>query len=443
MPEAAKSPPGLLARKSAVQLLAMILDQHRPLSAAFEDAATQGALKDLPVRDRAFVRAIVATALRRKGQIDDIIRRFLDRPLAAKSGSAYAILLSGFAQILFLDTPPHAAIDLSVSLAEFDRKARALKGLVNAVLRRCADQGKALIKTQDAARLNTPDWLWQRWRAVYGEDETRAIAQAHLITPPLDITVKSDPQGWADRFGGVVLETGTVRIENAGLIAQLPGFGDGAWWVQDTAAALCGRLLGDVAGKRVLDLCAAPGGKTAQLAHAGADVVAVEKSRQRLARLADNLSRLGLSATLECADVLDFDPGFKADAIVLDAPCSATGTIRRNPDVPYLKQPADIRSLVDLQSKLLRHATTLLKPGGVLIYCTCSLEPEEGETQAASALNRGRVERLPITPAEIGGLEHLITQSGDLRTLPHHRAGAEPHLAGMDGFFATRLVLTG
>lgn len=287
-----KSRAGLPARYEAVRLLTEVLDKKRPFTEVLEDPKIQS----MAPRDRAFAHAIAATTLRRKGQLDHLIKQFLKRPLPKKAGPAQHILTSAAAQLLFMDTQPHAAIDLSVSLANTDRRSRPVKGLINAVLRKVSTEGKTIIESQDSARLNTPGWLWNRWVGNYGEDTARAIANAHQSQPPLDITTKAKPDDWVGKLSATLLATGSLRLESPGQITQLPGYEDGEWWVQDTAASLPVNLLGDVADKTIIDLCAAPGGKTAQLAARGARVIAVDHSKPRLARLQDNLTRLNLKA---------------------------------------------------------------------------------------------------------------------------------------------------
>jgi 16S rRNA (cytosine967-C5)-methyltransferase len=435
---------GLPARRAAVEVLAAVLQKKQPLDDILGRSLDQGFMLDLPARDRALTRAIVAASLRRKGQIDSVLGNFLERGLPEKSGTLYPILLSAAAQLMFLRTPAHAAIDLAVTLVQYDPKAKRYDKLVNAVLRRVASEGDAIAAALEAARINTPDWLWSRWVTWWGEERAHAIGAAHLVEPPLDVTVKSDPELWAERLSGLVLPTGSVRLLPKGRIEALPGFDEGAWWVQDAAASLPARLLGDIKGKRVADLCAAPGGKTAQLAMAGASVVAVDSSKTRLALLGDNLKRLGLEAELVHDDAATWQPGELFDAILLDAPCSSTGTIRRHPDIPYLKSAKDIAALVALQARLLDHAATLLKPGGRLVYSTCSLEPEEGEAQVAAFLVRNEAFRLdPIDSGEVFGQTEWIEPSGCLRTFPYELKLETAEWSGMDGFFATRLVRTG
>jgi 16S rRNA (cytosine967-C5)-methyltransferase len=435
---------GLPARRAAVELLAAVLQKKQPLDDILGRSLDKGSMFDLPARDRALARAIVAVSLRRKGQLDHVLGSFLERGLPEKSGTLYPILLSAAAQLIFLKTPPHAAIDLAVTLAQYDPRAKRYDKLVNAVLRRVASEGEAIAASLDATRVNTPDWLWARWAAYWGEARARAIAAAHLIEPPLDLTVKSEPALWAERLAGRVLPTGSVRLLPKGRIESLPGFDEGAWWVQDVGASLPARLLGDIAGKRVADLCAAPGGKTAQLVLAGASVVAVDSSKTRLSLLAENLARLGLEAELVLADAANWQPGELFDAVLLDAPCSSTGTIRRHPDIPYVKSPKDIEALAQLQARLLDNAASLLKPGGRLVYSTCSLEPEEGEAQIAAFLVRNDALSLePIAPGELFGQTGWIEPSGFLRTFPYELKLDSPEWSGMDGFFATRLVRSG
>jgi 16S rRNA (cytosine967-C5)-methyltransferase len=435
---------GLPARRAAVELLSAVLQKKQPLDDILGRSLERGSMLDLPARDRALTRAIMAAALRRKGQLDHVLGAFLERGMPERSGTLYPILLSAAAQLIFLKTPPHAAIDLAVTLAQYDPKTKRYDKLVNAVLRRVASEGEGIAASLDAARINTPDWLWTRWVAYWGEARAYAIAASHLVEPPLDLTVKCDPERWAERLSGRVLPTGSVRFQPKGRIESLPGFDEGAWWVQDAAASLPARLLGDVAGKRVADLCAAPGGKTAQLVLAGASVVAVDSSKTRLGLVAENLARLGLEAERVLADAATWQPGELFDAVLLDAPCSSTGTIRRHPDIPYVKSPTDIEALAALQARLLDNAATLLKPGARLVYSTCSLEPEEGEAQIAAVLVRNDALSLdPIEPGELFGQADWIEPSGCLRTFPYELGLYSPEWSGMDGFFATRLVRSG
>ena len=429
-------PPGLLARRLAAEIVGGVLRQRRPL----DDLLAASSVGVLPERDRALVRAIVATVLRRLGTLRQLISTALERGLPRDAPQIEAILLTGAAQILFLDVPDHASVDLSVHLIQADKHGSRYSGLVNGVLRRLARDGATRLAALDTLMLDTPEWLMRRWVAHYGEATARAIATAHRQEAALDITVKSDPESWAAALNGRALPFGSIRTFASGPISQLPGFEDGAWWVQDAAAALPVRLLGEIQGKSVADLCAAPGGKTAQLAQAGAQVFAVDRSPARLARLRQNLTRLKLSAEIVEADAAHWQGG-PFDAVVLDAPCSSTGTIRRHPDIAWLKSETDLTKLVALQARLLDHAATLLKPGGTLVYCTCSLEPEEGEQAIAALLGRHpALRRDPIRPDEVAGHSELLTTDGALRTLPCHLPDPEPRLGGIDGFYAARII---
>ena len=424
----------LASRNAALDLLESVLRKKIPLDDAFD--AHEG-LDALEPRDRGFVRLMVATVLRRLGQIDALVSAALTKPDPVRAG-VLDVLRLGTAQLVFLDTPPHAAVDTSVAAAE-RRGLSHYKGLINAVLRRVAREGADQAKKQDAGRLNTPDWLWLAWRTAYGTPRNRGIVEANLIEAPLDLTAKASPAEWAGRLEGAVLPTGTIRRASGGQVTELPGYDEGAWWVQDAAAALPAKLFGDVRSKTVYDLCAAPGGKTAQLAAAGAEVTALDRSERRLRRLSANLERLNLWAETLTADAATWKPEQPADAILLDAPCSATGAIRRHPDILRLKTQEDVAKLAGAQRRLLAHAVDLVKPGGMLVYCTCSLQPEEGEQRIDHLLNSGApVERLPVDPGELGGLSELINERGEVRTLP----GQLAELGGIDGFFVARLVRT-
>ena len=278
--------------------------------------------------------------------------------------------------------------------------------------------------------------------AAYGDERARRIMAAHRVEAPVDFTVKSDPALWAERLGGIVLPTGTVRVEKlAGNVVDLPGFAEGEWWVQDAAASLPARLFGDIAGKRVADLCAAPGGKTAQLVLAGAEVTAIDVSKNRLVRLGRNLERLGLEAKLAQADVQTFEPDVLFDAVLLDAPCSSTGTVRRHPDVPWTKSPADVDKLAALQADMLAAAVKLVLPGGRIVFSNCSLDPLEGENLLAAFLATAKgVVIDPIGPGEFAGLDAFLTNAGTLRTTPADLDLGSPAISGLDGFFAARLL---
>jgi 16S rRNA (cytosine967-C5)-methyltransferase len=434
--------PGLAARRIAADILDGVLHKHRTLDDQLDGAAAHPGLKSLADRDRALMRRLVSTILRRLGTLGHLLSRLLDRGVPTDAPRAQSALLIGAAQILWMDVPDHAAVDLSVRLVQSDRRAAKYAGLVNAVLRRCAREGQGLIDEIKMQTLDLPQWMLARWIAQYGETTARDMALALGHEPSLDLTVKSDGPQWASRLHGETLPTGTVRTLLQGSVTMLPGFAEGQWWVQDAAAALPARLFGDIRDKAIADLCAAPGGKTAQLALAGARVTAVDRSPARMARLRDNLARLALQADNVVADAAEWaGPAEGFDGILVDAPCTSTGTIRRHPDVAWLRQEADIAALSALQKRLLQKAVTLLKPGGTLVYCTCSLEPEEGE-QAIAALLAGEsgLRRVPVERGEVADLDEIITADGDLRTLPSHLPHTDPRLGGLDGFYAARLV---
>ena len=435
--------PGLAARRIAADIIDGVLRRKIALDEQLSGKAAHPGLATLADRDRALMRRLTATVLRRLGTLRHRLGGFLDKGFPADAPRVETILLIGAAQILWLEVPDHAAVDLSVRLAQADRRAAHYAGLINAVLRRVA-QSRDTAQPANATR-DTPKWLVARWTKRYGAETARAIAAANGHEPALDLTVKYDAESWAERLRGRVLPNGTLRTLAQGAISLLPGFTEGAWWVQDAAASLPARLFGDVRGKEIADLCAAPGGKTAQLAFAGARVTAVDRSAARLARLRENLTRLALEAETVVADVLEWQPPDAAsfDGILLDAPCSSTGTIRRHPDVPWLKTEADIAVLASLQQRLLDRAVNLLKVGGTLVYCVCSLEPEEAEDQIAALLARDpRVARAPVAAQELAGHAEFLTADGDLRTLPPQLPDPDPHWGGLDGFYAARLTKT-
>ncbi len=432
-------PGGLDARATALDLLGEVLERRTPLDEALRQ---HKGLASLAPSDRAFARNLVATSLRRLGQLDAGIARLLERPLKPRLETLRQVLRLGLCQILFLETPPHAAVDTSVRLAAKAGFA-GHKGLVNAVLRRADRELRPLIAGQEssgeAGRLNTPDWLWAVLSAAYGDATAQAIADAHLKEPPLDLTLKDSASAddWAARLDARILPTGGLRLPpGQGDVAKLAGYREGAWWVQDLAASLPARLLRARSGRTVVDLCAAPGGKTAQLAAAGAEVIAVDRDAGRLRRLSENLARLGLTAATVQADATQWRPPAPAAAVLLDAPCSATGALRRHPDIAWLKGPKQIAPLARLQDRLLAAAGDMIEPGGQLVYATCSLLPEEGPARIAALLDGGApFSRDPIAGEEIAGLGELITAEGDLRSLPSQLS----ELGGLDGFYVCRL----
>jgi len=473
--------PGLAVRQVAARLLAAVIDKKTSLDGLLDDKSGHKALAAFDRRDRALLRAILQAALRYRGVLSARLALLLHKPLPPGARALEHILHIGAAQILYLDVPAHAAIDLAVESARRQPQARRFGGLVNALLRRLAAAGADEAALPAAAFV--PLWFWQGLKADYGAAKAEAIVRAQLHRPPLDITVKADPSFWAAQLAGVLLPFGNVRLAAAannrpaagpdaaagetaeqepagrGAVAALPGFADGAWWVQNVAASLPVRLMGDIKGRRVADLCAAPGGKTAQLAAGGALVTAMDISAARLDRLRQNMQRLRLPALLWQGDMRRFSarPGFRPfDAVLLDAPCSATGTIRRHPDIIWTKSAADSAALAQVQAGLLAACLPLVNSGGLIMFCNCSLAKAEGEELISAFLqaHKAAVKLLPFTAAQLQALlwgeaaqsaaqrtmaAGLVTEQGFLRTTPADMAAAEPALAGQDGFFAALL----
>jgi 16S rRNA (cytosine967-C5)-methyltransferase len=422
-------------RYAAQQVLHQVLDRRRPLDEAILEEPTWTKIHG---RDRGFARVLVTTVLRRLGQIDDALGHFVQREPEGKDAYVKNVLRLAAAQLMFLDTPPHAAVDQATTMT----RGAGMKSMVNAVLRRLSESRSTLFKEQDAAKLNLPDWLWRSWCEAYGEPVTREIVRAQMQDPPLDITLRVGefPEVWAERLQGRVMPTGTIRIAKTTHVPSLFGFGQGAWWVQDGAAALPAKLFGDVTDKTIVDLAAAPGGKTLQLVAAGAKVIAVDQSRERLERLFENLERTNMSAETDVADGRYWKPRTPVDGVLLDAPCSTTGTARRHPDVIWNKTPNAVASITQMQDALLKNAATMVKPGGMLVYACCSLQPEEGPMRIEAFLRRRpNWARQPVGKGEIPGTAEFITADGDLRTLPSHWSGQ----GGIDGFYMARLVYKG
>jgi len=425
-----ESSDGVAVRRAALSMLGAVLRRGQALSEALA-VGRDG----LTPRDRRFAHAIVAETLRHLGEIDHLVDHCLDHDLPARAGPIRDILRISTAQLLFIGVPAHAAVDGAVRQLPANNRYR---GLVNAVLRRLARDGADLLAAHPAQSRNLPDWLRDRWRATYGAETTDQIQAVLASQPPLDFTLKRsvDAAEIADRLAAQRLPTGSLRRQQTANPVDLAGYQEGHWWIQDAAAALPAKLLGAVAGKRVFDLCAAPGGKTAQLIDSGGQVTAVDRSRARLQRLRDNLSRLDLRADCVEADVTAWRPDQAADAVLLDAPCTGTGTLRRHPDIAWTKKPEDLAGLIAAQDRLLAAAVALTKPGGVIVYCTCSMEPEEGEHRIDALIAGGApIRRVPLTPADVFDLDALVTDTGDLRTLPCHL----PEFGGIDGFYACRL----
>jgi 16S rRNA (cytosine967-C5)-methyltransferase len=424
---------GLPARRASLLILSSVLRKRHALDVAIAEAFAEVTLDE---RDSGFARAIASETLRRLGILDALIRNFVRKaPLPHKAGPTLEILLAGACEVLFIKTAPHAAVDAANRLAQEDAKAVHFKPLINAVLRRVTREGAAVLETLDIGRLALPDWMWVRLTAHYGEETARAIAQAHLVRPPLDLVLKTEDESHLRFANGERLSRRCLRLSDAGRVEEIPGYKDGRWWVQDFAASLPVQLLGEIKGRKVIDLCAAPGGKTAQLAASRGDVVAVDVSQERLDVLRSNLARLKLSTEIIAADARDWRPKAPVPFVLLDAPCTATGTMRRHPELPWIKSAADITALNSLQSELLDAAAEMTCNGGRLVYAVCSLEPEEGLEQVESFLARcAAFARDPLRPDEVPEAS-FISPQGDLRTLPHYW-GAK---GGMDGFYAARL----
>jgi 16S rRNA (cytosine967-C5)-methyltransferase len=432
--------PGLRARQAAAKILAAVIDRRTPLDGMLDLENGNVAYRELGDADRALVRAILNTALRHLPRIEAILDTLVGTPLPEGARALHHVLTVAAAQILYLDVPDHSAVDLAVEQAQLDPRNRRFASLTNAVLRRLSRE-KASHLTATRAVSVIPAWFHERLVAVYGKEHAARIGEALLEPSAIDLTVKSDPEGWAAKLGGRVLPTGSVRLPAAsGAIPALEGFEAGQWWVQDAAASLPAKLFHDLAGKRVADLCAAPGGKTAQLALAGARVTALDQSGNRLKRLIGNLERLDLSVEAVEANMADYRPEELFDAVLLDAPCSSTGTIRRHPDVLWTKGPEDIDKLARLQERLLRHALTLVKPGGELVFSNCSLDPGEGEDMVARVLADNPDWRIqPVEPADWPGLESAVSPRGEFRTTPAMLPATDIHAGGVDGFYAVLL----
>lgn len=440
-PGVAEAPakPGLKSRQAAAKILAAVIDRKTSLDGMLDQEHGNSAYRELNDADRALVRAILNSALRHLPRIRAAIDSLLQTPLPEGARALEHVLTVAAAQILYLDIPDHSAVDLAVEQAQSDPRNRRFASLVNAVLRRLSREKEAILeKVQVVPPI--PAWFYDRLVAHYGRAEAEAISEAQLVPAAIDLTVKSDPALWAERLGGTVLPTGSVRLGDfTGTIPSLPGFAEGAWWVQDAAASIPARLFGDLSGKTAVDLCAAPGGKTAQLILAGAMVTGLDQSSSRLRRLKGNLERLGLEARTKETDMADFRPDELFDAALLDAPCSSTGTTRRHPDVLWTKGPEDVEKLARLQERLLRHALTVVKPGGIVVFSNCSLDPREGEEVVARVLAEGLCARIPITPSDWPGLEAAITAVGEFRTTPAMLPLGPPFSGGLDGFYAAVL----
>lgn len=432
-PSSFQDKPGLAARVAATRILAAVLEKKTSLDGMLDSENGNPVYRALSLADRALVRAIVNSALRHLPRVEAALSMLLDGPLPQGARSLHHVLVVGAAQMLYLDVPDHSAVDLAVEQAHRDPRNRRFVKLVNAVLRRLGRE-KADIEQAIAQVPVLPDWFYARLVSAYGDETAERISEAQLTPSSIDLTVKADPALWAEKLGGTLMPNGSVRLgEFEGQIPSLEGFADGAWWVQDLAASMPVRLMGDVSGKRVADVCAAPGGKTAQLALAGAKVTALDQSGNRLRRLRENLDRLGLHAETVEVNMMKYQPEQLFDAVLLDAPCSSTGTLRKHPDVCWTKDENDIAKLATLQGQMLRHALTLVDSGGIVVFSNCSLDPSEGEAMIAQVLaeNPG-IERVAVRKEDWPSMEAAITAEGDLRTTPDM-------FGGVDGFFSSVL----
>lgn len=409
---------GLAARAAAVGLIGAVLDDGALLAQVL--AHPEGPLAGLGPSDRARAQRLALATLRHVEPADRVLSAHLRKSPPKLVMNALRLAVTELAT----GGAAHGVVNATVEIVRRNKRTQHMAGLVNAVLRKVPEAPFDGLPVQ-----KMPRWLRQPLVHAWGREAVAGIEAVQALTPPVDLTLRPDmpvPEG-------EMLPTGSLRLRDAGQLSALPGYAEGAWWVQDAAAALAVRLLGPQPGEKVLDLCAAPGGKTLQLSAAGADVTAVDISDARLDRLRENLSRTGLSARVVVADALDFDAG-GFDAVLLDAPCSATGTVRRHPDLPFVKDGSEVAELVGLQAAMLDRALTLVRPGGRVVFCTCSLLPEEGEGQLAAALSRHP--GLTVERAEIAGVDpSWWTESGGLRLRPDYWADR----GGMDGFFMVRL----
>lgn len=430
---------GMAAREGALRLTHAVLSDKKMLDEAYQAELENGPLRKLPGNDRAFAKRIVITLLQHLGEIDQILASFMDRGIPKKSGPLRNILRLGVAELLFLQVPSHAVVDSAVTHFRTWKKYAGFKGLTNAVLRQVSQKGAERLKEIDAAKANLPDWLYQDWLRSYGKDVVDQMVEvSNAPSTPLDLsfkTIDDNAKKLAEVLEGQWLETGSLRLASHGKVDELEGFESGDWWVQDTAASLPVKLLGDVKEKEVLDLCAAPGGKTMQLAALGADVTALDLSGKRLQRIQKNLDRTKLEAKLVQGDALKHKFGKLFPAILLDAPCSATGTMRRHPELIHQRTPADIAHFAKLQARMLRRAADLLDDNGVLVFCTCSLQSAEGPDLISDFLMEYPDFGIdPIEEKSHPELAPFIQPDGSIRTRPDQMG----ELGGLDGFYAIR-----
>lgn len=414
-------------------ILKKILDEGMTIEGAIDSLSHK--IND---EDRGFIRHLVTTTLRRLGQLDKIINHMTKTKLGNTQMAVRHVLRLGITQLLFMDVPAYAAVDGSVKLVEtkLSKKLQYLKHPVNAILRNVDRERKALLKKFGNTRLNFPKWLLNSWDIRFGNKIVKDIIAVCLEEAPLDVNLKPhlDAEEWANLLNGKVVRDNIIRIEKSGKIKDLTGYNQGHWWVQDVAATLPETLLGTIKGDVLYDLCAAPGGKTAQSAARGALVTAVDMSRKRLERLNENMKRLNLKVDVVMSDILEFKPENPADFILLDAPCSSTGTIRRHPEILHIRDAKQVNEMAIMQSKMLEHVSSIMKSGSILVYSVCSMQQEEGPDQINALLEKDRsLKRKEILREELNDFENAILENGDVQTLPHFMEG------GMDGFFIARL----
>jgi len=415
---------GLAPRRSAVWLLGQVTGEGRLLS----ELLPRG-VERLAPEDRARAQRLAVSTLRWMDRADRMLGPHLKK---RPRDEVMNVLRLGVVEMAVEGAAPHGVVDAAVSLMRSGKRTIGMAGMVNAVLRRVAED---LAKWDGLPLPRLPKWLRGPLIDGYTKAEVEAIEAAHARGAPLDLTANGDAVAVALAVGGVVLPTGSVRLAEYGQVTGLPGYHTGDWWVQDAAAALPARILAAQPGEAVLDMCAAPGGKTMQMAAAGADVTALDLSGVRLRRIEENLARVGLNATLVEADALEWAPERLFDAVLLDAPCSATGTMRRHPDLPYAKDGSGFMALFELQERMIDRVVALLRPGGRLVYCTCSLFPDEGEVQIDTALKRLDGLALDMDALDVAGVAPEWRVENGLRLRPDYWADT----GGMDGFFMTCL----
>lgn len=428
----------LQSREISFFIIKKVLEEGATLERSIETILGSSSER-LSDQDRRFIRHITTTVIRRLGQLDKIINYCTKTKLGNTQMQIRYVLRLGIAQLLYSEVPAHAAVNTSVNLIVkiIPKKLHYLKNTVNAILRKVDREKDFFLKKYNNTRLNLPPWLLKSWDSNYGQTQVKLIIDTILSEAPLDISIKpkNDPAEWAEKLGGKVVPGGSIRIFKSGKVTELKGYMDGEWWVQDMAARIPANLLGAKEQDHVLDLCAAPGGKTAQSAAIGATVTAVDVSKSRLKRLKENMDRLNLNVNMVLSDVLNYSSDQKYDFILLDAPCSSTGTIRRHPEILHTRTESDVAQLTVIQSKMLDHASSLLNKGGILVYSVCSMQAEEGVKQIKALLERdGSLQRKRIMKSEMPEFEQAILDTGDVQTLPHYYGG------GMDGFFVSRLI---